>query len=143
VGDHHDGRAQLPVDPLEQGKDVKGGLGVQRAGGLVGEQDPRRGGQRPRDTDPLFLPAGELMGELAGLVGDPDELQQLGHPLPTPLPRPPGDPQRIADIARDSARGEQVELLKDHPDLAAQLPQPTLTQLTGHPPTHRDGARSR
>ena len=81
VGDDDDGDAELAVDPLQQREDVGGRLGVERAGRLVGEQDVGLGRERPGDADALLLAAGELVGIAPRLVGQPDEVEQLGDPL--------------------------------------------------------------
>ena len=57
------------VEPVEDAQHVAGGLGVQVAGRLVGEQQRRRGDQRPGHRDPLLLAAGELVGLVVGPVG--------------------------------------------------------------------------
>ena len=72
VGDLDDGVA-LAVQFPEQGQNFLPGFGIQRAGGLVGQQDGRAGDQRPCDGDPLLLPARKLVG----LVGFP--LLQAHH----------------------------------------------------------------
>ncbi len=52
---------EFAVDPAEQPEHLRGGLRVERAGRLVGEQDVRVGRQRAGDADALLLPAGELL----------------------------------------------------------------------------------
>ena len=126
VGDEHDRHAQLLVDPAQQGQHLGGRLRVQRAGGLVGQQDARTRRQRPGDADALLLPAGELLDVRVRLVGQADEVQQLGDAGLLLCLGHAGDLQRVGDVAPHGARGHQVELLEDHPDVAAHLPQVPL-----------------
>ena len=55
-------------------------LGVQRGQRLVEQQHPRLDGQRAGQRDPLLLAAGQLVRVLAGLLGQPDHVQQLAGP---------------------------------------------------------------
>ena len=48
--------------------------------------------QRPGDRGPLLLAAGQLAGQLVGLVGDADPVQQLHRPLLGLLPSAGGGP---------------------------------------------------
>jgi hypothetical protein len=74
VRDEQDGEAELAVEVAQQLEDRAGGLRVQGAGGLVGEQHLGVAGQRPGDADSLLLTAGELGGVAAGLVGEADQV---------------------------------------------------------------------
>ena len=47
--------------PLQQFQDYTAGRRVQIAGRLIGQQDPRRMDQRPRDRHALHLPTGKLV----------------------------------------------------------------------------------
>ena len=61
VGDQHQGRAGLGHQ-VEHQVGHRGGVGgVEVAGGLVGEQQARAGGQGAGQGDPLLLAAGELV----------------------------------------------------------------------------------
>ena len=71
VGDEHAGRAGVAAG-AQQPQDVLAGLGVQRAGRLVGQHQPALADQRPGDRHPLLLAAGHLVGEAVGEVGEPD-----------------------------------------------------------------------
>src|SRR5438309_1480734 len=48
VGDHHDRLAYVLHRPLQECQQLRGGVGVQVSGGLVGEDEVRPGDQRPR-----------------------------------------------------------------------------------------------
>ncbi len=65
VGDQQQPQTQLLGESLEQGEDLRLHHGVQRGGGLVGDEQPRIAGQRHRHHRPLPHPAGELVGVAA------------------------------------------------------------------------------
>ena len=56
-------------------------VGVEVAGGLVGDQDHRPVDERARDRDPLLLTAGQLVGHPVALALEADQLERLGHDL--------------------------------------------------------------
>ena len=58
----------------------------------------------------------------------PDQCQQLFDPLLDPLFAPTRQLQREGDVGGDGAGGEQVEVLENHPDLAASLGQVPFAQ---------------
>ena len=60
VGDHHDGLAEVAHGGGHERQDLGGGVRVQVAGRLVGEDDLGPLDQRPGHRDPLLLAAGEL-----------------------------------------------------------------------------------
>ena len=60
-----DDERHLPPQRLHCLGEVAFGLVVQRGGGLVQDQHPRFPVQRPRDTQPLPLPAGESGSQTA------------------------------------------------------------------------------
>ena len=59
---------------------VVGGVAVQVAGRLVGEQQGGLGDQRPGHRDALLLAAGELVGLVLGAVGEADRVQRRQGP---------------------------------------------------------------
>src|SRR5690606_20377514 len=61
----------------EQPHDLARRLGVEAGRGLVDEQDVGVLQEGAGDADALALPAGELVGALVELVGDPDALEEL------------------------------------------------------------------
>ena len=80
VRDEQGGDAEFllkAADLLAQGEPH---LGVQRRQRFVEQQDPRAQGERAGERDALLLAAGELVREPLALVGEPDQLQQLGRP---------------------------------------------------------------
>ena len=93
---------------------------VEVAERLVEQHDRRPRGQRAGEGHPLLLPAGQLVGVAATVVGQVDELEQLGDArgAVTPARHPEGD------VVGDPQVGEQRRVLEDDPDAAV---------LRGHP----------
>ena len=73
---HHDHRPALGGQRLHHLQHLADQLGVQGAGRLVEQHDPRPGGQRPGDADALLLPAGQLHRVGVRLVGQAHAGQQ-------------------------------------------------------------------
>ncbi|MBG9887325.1 hypothetical protein ABE10_12540 [Bacillus toyonensis] len=125
--DDDDRDALLPVDAGEELQHLMRGLRVERARGLVGEEDRGSGRERPGDPDALLLSPGELLGVGPRLVCEADELEKLGHSRVDVFLGPAGEFERVGDVRLDRLGREEVELLEDHPDSApdpAQLPLP-------------------
>src|SRR5215469_16723548 len=76
VGDVDDGLAALS-QASEQVKDGVSGVGVEVAGGLVGDEHGGVIGQGAGDGDPLLLPAGELAGQPVAKRAGAHKLQAL------------------------------------------------------------------
>src|SRR5690554_5294586 len=112
VGDQDDGLA-LVVQLVEQAHDPGGGGAVEVARGFVAEQDPRPGHQRPGDRHALALAAGELPGQVAGLVGQADALQRLHRPPPALGARHAPVHQRLHHVGEHTCPRQQVEALED------------------------------
>jgi hypothetical protein len=95
-------------------------LGIERRGWLVEKHNFGLHRQRAGDRHALLLAARELAGIFAGLLGDADALQQLDRGLLGPRLRPAAHPdRRQRDVLQHRQVREQVELLEDHADLAA------------------------
>ena len=75
MGDDDDGQTGAAVDVPEHVQNVRAGLYVHRAGGLVGQQQLRAIGQRDGDGDALLLAAGELIEAAVALVAQAHHLQ--------------------------------------------------------------------
>ena len=89
VGDQHHRLAELRHRLPEHVQQALGALGVEGAGGLVGEDDRRLGEQRPGDGDALLLAAGQLLGRVVEPVADAEPLGQARPAGPgRPLARP-------------------------------------------------------
>ncbi len=124
VRDQHDGQLQLAVDLGQQLQHRCRGLWVERAGGLVAEQDAWLGGQCAGDADALLLAAGELRRIVARMVLEADALEQRGDPgINLATRQLAGQAQRHGDVVGHGLGHQQVEVLEDHPDALAEAPQ--------------------
>src|SRR5688572_28097709 len=98
VGDLDDGRA-LGVQACEQRHDVARLPGMEVAGRLVGQDEPRAGDHGARDSHQLLLAAGELRRIEVLLGHDPEAVERIGD-------------QRLSLVLPDVAVGQrQVEVL--------------------------------
>ena len=107
VGHEHDGRAEGCEQLLDLGAQAVAQARVQRGERLVEQDQARLRSQRPGHGDALLLAARELVGPAMAEAAEPDQLEQLGHPLPAPAP--PGQPE--ADVLGDAEVGEEQALL--------------------------------
>ena len=127
VGHHHDGLAP-GVDLRKEAEQAVGGLGVQGAGGLVGQDDLRLRDKGPGHGGPLLLPAGDLVGVLlqqlrnAQLLRDGPEL--AAHALVV-LPR---QHQGQEDVILKGEGIQKVKILEDEaqvrPPESGEIPLP-------------------
>ena len=86
-------RPELVLEVVEQVDDLGLDRHVEGRYRLVEHDQPWIDSQRPRHTDPLALPAGELVGEPVDVLGvQAHPLQQLTHAL---VPRPSMPCRRI------------------------------------------------
>ena len=83
MGDHDQRHATI-AEPFEQPEDLVPGRGVEVAGRLIGEQNLGLSDDRAGDRDALALPAGELARAVAGAISQPDPLERVVRPGPTP-----------------------------------------------------------
>src|SRR5438105_9600404 len=116
VCDQYD-RVSLLVQLLEQAHDLHTRLGIQVAGGLVGEQDGGIRAQGSRDGDPLLLSARQLHGLVVGALQQADGVESLKGPGVAPVAVPRVDQGHLHVMDRGSA-WNQVEGLEDEADLA-------------------------
>ena len=116
-------RAALMGQAGDEIHDLPAALLVQRARGLIDQQRLGLMDEGARDRDPLALPAGQLRGPLARVLGEPDGLQQLVD-APTDLPAPgagSAELTRRLQLLAGGEGGQKVGLLEDDADaLAAQ-----------------------
>ena len=76
VRDQDDRQAILAVEVAEEVEDLLAGLGVEVAGGFIGDQERAPVDQRPGDRDPLLLPAREPGGLVVEAVAEADPGQE-------------------------------------------------------------------
>ena len=107
-------------------------LGVEVAGGLVGQQDRRLPADGTGDGDALLLTAGELRGQVLGAVGHADALER-GVDALAPLVRlHAAVDERQLDVLEHREVADQVEALEDEADLAVADPGPLRHRQLGH-----------
>ncbi len=129
VGDKKVGQFEPSLEILEQVDDLCLDRHVQGRDRLVAHDELGLERQRPRDTDALALPAGELVRVARGVKGlHSHGLEQVGHPLLELLALGnPVNEQRFADDGADRhawvERG--VGVLEDDLHVAPQGPQRT------------------
>src|SRR5512143_3542398 len=77
---HHQDGAALGAQFVEDVYHCRGGDRIEAAGWLVGDEQRRVVSHRPRDRQPLLLSAREGRGQLAGMPGNIDLLEQVHGP---------------------------------------------------------------
>jgi hypothetical protein len=126
VGDEHVRELELVLQVFEQVEDLRLDRDVERRDGLVGDDQLRGRRERPRDPDPLALPAGELVGVAVEVLRvEPHPGHQLLHAPPTLHAR--ADPVQAHRLPDDGAhRAARVQrgigILEDHLHLAPERP---------------------
>ena len=111
------GLRRLREDP----HDVVAGALVEGARRLVGEDDRGTGDQRPRDRDPLRLPAGQLPGPSALHAGEPERPQPPSRQIGGLPPRGAQEHRRQGHVLdRGQLREQLAELEHEAVVLAAQ-----------------------
>ena len=88
-------------------------MAVQRAGGLVGQNDRRVAHQRPRDGYALLLAARKLVGLVFQLIAQPHLLQCLAGPAAALCAGHACIDQRHLHVFQQIQFGQQVILLED------------------------------
>src|SRR5712691_17776 len=123
VGDEQDRLAQARLQAAELVLQQPPGEGIERAEGLVHQQQWRIGGEGAGDADPLALAARELGGaqgrEAIGV--EADEREQLPRPRDAPRRWPAHQLGHQAHVALHGEVGNEPHLLDDVAGAAAQL----------------------
>ena len=114
VGDEDRGQLLLGEDLAHLFAHPRPQAGVEVGEGLVEEQRPRLGDQRPRQRHPLLLAAGELVRVALAEAAEADRLQRRGD-----LVAVGPAAERVADVGGDVHVGEERVVLEDHADPAA------------------------
>ena len=98
VGDEQTRDAELAVQLVEPAAKVLAHLRVERTERLVEQQHLGLRRERPRERDPLALPARELVRVALGERRQLDEVEQLADPLFARLLRLLAHPQTERDV---------------------------------------------
>ena len=100
----------------QQGVQGVGGLLVEVARRLVGQQHRRAHDQRARDRNPLLLPARQHPGPMREPFAEPDAAQQLLGARPRLGHRDARDPHRHLGVLERGELRQEVVKLEDEPD---------------------------
>src|SRR5215207_2641499 len=139
VRDAHD-RDPRDVQLLKQVENLGAGERIQVAGWLVGQQQGGPVYQRPSDSHPLHLPAGELGRAVVRPLGEPDRLQNPESPLASLLPAHACVDHRKLHVLERALSGKEVVALEDEPDeIPAGTRQLTAPQSRHVAPVERVG----
>ena len=121
VGDHEHGDAALLVEPAQEGKNLRAGLGVEVAGGLVGQDDRGVVDQGAGNGHPLLLAARQLVGVVPQALPQPELFEDGLRPL-LPLGAPDaGEHERQGNVLDRRQARQQVEALEDEADAPAPV----------------------
>ena len=116
---HHQDRLAAGVQAAEQLEHLVAALGVERAGGLVGEQQRGLVGERARDREPLPLTARQHAGRVLRLVGEAEQVEQVARARLGALARRARDHRGQRHVLEHAHALEQVEELEHDADVAA------------------------
>ena len=109
---HHDDGSALGVQALEDSEHFRPALGIQVAGGFIGENDRRIVDQGVGDGHPLLLAAGELAGRIVEPVRQPDRGECLGGTILCVFRVLVGVDQRQHHVLDGRRALEKMELLE-------------------------------
>ena len=122
VSDEHDGFAEASGEGAEFALKFGASNGIERAKGLVHQENRRIGGEGAGDSDALTLTAGEFaraaMGEFAWVK--PDKLEHFINASGDAGRLPLFQSGNESDILRDSEVGEEASVLDDVTDASAE-----------------------
>ena len=114
MGDEHHG-IPLLIQLLEEPQHLPARPGIQRAGGLIRQNDRGIPRQRSCDGYPLLLTAGELTGQVFLLFGKTHPAQGCHSPLLPLFRADTGVQQGQLHVFQHGQLGDQVVLLEDEP----------------------------
>ncbi len=117
-GDHDCGAPRVRVG--NDVHDVPGELGIEVPRRLVGQQERWVRDQRSGDRDPLLLTPGERARPVLQPVSQTQALERAPDAGPRLAPRSSHDLERDRHVLVDRAVLQELEVLEDHADLAAQ-----------------------
>ena len=111
VGDQDDSVA-VGLQAIHQGHDFVSGLGVEVAGGFVGEDDRRTVYEGAGDGDSLALSAGKFVGFVHHAGFHADRCQRVFGALHALFAGDAGVNQRQLDVVQGGGAGQQIESLE-------------------------------
>jgi len=90
------------------------------------------------DRDALLLAAGDLVRQAVRLLAEADQAEDLGHLAADHAPRLAHHLEGVGDVLVDGLVGQQLEVLEDAADVAAQQGHLALRQGAQVAPGHQD-----
>ena len=105
--------ADLALDALQLDLELPAQLRVERAERLVEQEHGRREHESPRERHALLLAARELVRPALPEAAQPDELERLGDPAASLVPRDVLEAKAEADVLLDGEVREQRVALED------------------------------
>src|SRR5919201_1098530 len=119
VGDEHDSAVHLRLEVKQEVLHVPPDQRIERAKGLIHEQDLLPGGQRAGQPHPLPHATREFRDTFVALPGQAHHLEHLFTACPAHLGGEALDLEPECDVVEHRAVRQQPEMLEDHPDLLA------------------------
>ncbi len=119
VGDHENGSVHGPVHLRHDLQQIFGRLGIQSAGGFVGQKQGLSRHHGAGAGGALLLPAGYLIGEFGQNIGDAQLLRHILHLLLYGRRLRVCQRESQTDVFFNGQRIEEVEVLKYEPQLLA------------------------
>src|SRR5271166_5736891 len=117
MGNHDDGFAEALVQLFQNLENFRGGMAVEIAGRLVGEDERGIADDRARDGDTLLLASTELFGEMVDAIFETDELKGGQDMIAALLRSHLSKKQWRFNIFKRSEDGDQIESLEDVADM--------------------------
>jgi len=105
---------------------------------FVRQNQRRPMGQRSRNSDPLLLSTGHLVGKRVAARSEPHPLEQRSDTRHAFRPRQSGELQRQLDVFEDRQCREQMEKLKNRTDLRAPEVRQVVSRKVVQLPTQKN-----
>jgi len=125
----HKDRRPLVIDIAQQAQKLGGEIGVEVAGGLIGENQSWLVGKGSGDRDTLLLSSRESIRESRLPMLQTEAPEHFHSPAMGFARRDTMDAQDEGDVLEHGLAPQKLEILKDHADLAAQQRQPGSRHL--------------
>ena len=112
-----DGLADGFVERLQDAQHFVGGVRIEVAGRFVGHDERGVSDESARDGHALFLAAGKLARQVIAAIAQADQIEGCIGLLATFLATESREEQRQFDVLKRRQHRDQVEGLKDEPDV--------------------------
>jgi hypothetical protein len=128
VRDHQHGDAVVAVQRQQQAHDLVAALGVEVAGGFVGQHHRRLGDDGAGDGHPLLLPADSSAGVCCSQPPKPTDCKALAAAAATHGGTVAAIQQRQFHVLLRRGARQQVEALEHEAQIAAAQPRPLVAR---------------